>query len=60
MPKNIGKIVSINGNMIQVKFTGHIIQNEVAYVLMGKKRLKSEVIKIERDSAYLQVFEYTK
>jgi len=60
MDKNIGRIVSINGNMIGVKFEGHIIQNEVAYVLLPKKRLKSEVIRIEGDIAYLQVFEYTK
>lgn len=46
--------------MISVKFEDHIIQNEVAYVLMEKKRLKSEVIKIVGDIAYLQVFEYTK
>ncbi len=60
MTKKSGKITSINGNMIGVKFEGHIIQNEVAYVLRASKRLKSEVIKIERDIAYLQVFEYTK
>lgn len=60
MNKNIGKIVSINGNMIGVRFEGHIIQNEVAYVLIKDKRLKSEVIKIQADIANLQVFEYTK
>ncbi|MEE8359963.1 MAG: V-type ATP synthase subunit A [Candidatus Omnitrophota bacterium] len=60
MNKGSGKIVSITGNMIGVRFDGHIMQNEVAYVLIGEKRLKSEVIKIERDIAYLQVFEYTK
>ena len=57
---NKGKIVSVTGNMISVRFEGQIIQNEVAYVVMGDKRLKSEVIKIEGDIAYLQVFEYTK
>ena len=55
-----GKIVAINGNMITVQFPGDIIQNEVGYVVMGKKRLKSEVIKIRGDKAFLQVFEYTK
>ncbi len=60
MSKKLGKIISINGNMINVKFEGHIVQNEVAFVLMQKKRLKSEVIRIEGDTAYLQVFEYTK
>ena len=47
MANNIGKIVSINGNMIGVKTEGSVIQNEVGYVLMPKKRLKSEIIKIE-------------
>lgn len=55
-----GKVISIIGNMISTRCDGDIIQNEVAYVLMGDKRLKAEVIKIEGDVAYLQVFEYTK
>ena len=60
MSKNIGKITSINSNMITVKFKDHIVQNEVGFVLAGDRRLKSEVIKIEGDIAYLQVFEVTK
>lgn len=60
MAKVKGKIISINGNMIGVKLQDHIIQNEVGFVIIGKKRLKSEVIKIEGDVAYMQVFEYTK
>ncbi len=60
MDKKTGLITAINGNMIQVKFKGDIIQNEVGYVLKGSMRLKSEVIKIEGDIAFLQVFEITK
>ncbi|MFH1837029.1 MAG: V-type ATP synthase subunit A [Candidatus Omnitrophota bacterium] len=60
MESTKGKITAINGNMIRVRFDGNIIQNEVAYVISGKKRLKAEVIKIAGDSAFLQVFEYTK
>jgi V/A-type H+-transporting ATPase subunit A len=60
MSKNTGTILSINGNMIAVRFKEPIVQNEVGYVLEGKKRLKSEVIKIEQDAAYMQVFENTK
>jgi V/A-type H+-transporting ATPase subunit A len=60
MPKNLGKIISITGNMIGVVSDRHVMQNEVAYVLMGGKRLKSEVIKVQGNVAYLQVFEYTK
>lgn len=55
-----GVVTSIIGNMISVKCIGDIIQNEVAYVIMGNNRLKSEVIKIEGDTAFLQIFEYTK
>ena len=46
--------------MIGVRFEGRVIQNEVAHVIQGKRRLKSEIIRIEGSVAYLQVFEYTK
>ena len=55
-----GKILSVNGNMVTVLLEGDIIQNEVGYVLFGDKRLKSEVIKISGDVAFMQVFEHTK
>lgn len=60
MSKRQGRVTSITGNMASVKFDCDIIQNEVGYVLTEKKRLKSEVIKIKGDTAYMQVFEYTK
>jgi len=60
MHKKKGYVTAITGNMVAVKCEGSIIQNEVAYVVMGERRLKSEVIKIENDTAYVQVFEYTK
>jgi len=60
MGKQTGKIIAVNGNMIQVRFTGSIVQNEVGYVIQQDKKLKSEVIKIEADIAFLQVFETTK
>jgi V/A-type H+-transporting ATPase subunit A len=60
MKKQLGRIVSINGNMITVEFEEDIIQNEVGYVLSRGKRLKAEVIKINGNIAFLQVFEYTK
>lgn len=59
MPKK-GYVMSIIGNMVSVKCDGDVMQNEVAYIISGNKRLKSEIIRIERDIAYLQVFEYTK
>ncbi|MFH1877773.1 MAG: V-type ATP synthase subunit A [Candidatus Omnitrophota bacterium] len=60
MKKQLGKILSVNGNMITVSFEENIIQNEVGYVLSQGKRYKSEVIKITGNTAFLQVFEYTK
>lgn len=58
--KNIGHIRAINGNMIEVEFEDSVIQNEVGYVIVGDERLKSEVIKISGNTAYLQVYEITK
>ncbi len=58
--KVIGIIKGINGNMIDVEFDGRIVQNEVGYVIKGKENLKSEVIKIKGNVAFMQVFESTK
>jgi V/A-type H+/Na+-transporting ATPase subunit A len=55
-----GRVLSLNGNMVTVSLEGDIIQNEVGYVLSGGKRLKSEVIKVSGDTAFMQVFENTK
>lgn len=55
-----GKIIGINGNMITVACESDIIQNEVGYAITGGERLKSEVIKIRGNLAYMQVFESTK
>ncbi|MBU4444030.1 V-type ATP synthase subunit A [bacterium] len=60
MNKTKGSIVGINGNMISVAFDGNIIQNEVGYAITGEDRLKSEVIKIQGNIAFMQVFEITK
>ena len=58
--KHFGKIIGINGNMLSVVFEGAIIQNEVGHVILGDERLKAEVIRIEGNLAYMQVFENTK
>ena len=60
MSKKTGEITLVQGNMIMVNFEGNIIQNEVGYVLCGKERLMAEVIKINGNAAYMQVFEDTK
>ena len=60
MNNRIGKISGINGNMVIVEFDDYVIQNEVAYVVHGKERLKSEVIRVRGNKAELQVYEDTK
>ena len=55
-----GKVVGANGNMISVEFDGIVSLNEVGFVEVGGKKLKSEVIRIRGSVAQLQVFEITK
>jgi V/A-type H+-transporting ATPase subunit A len=55
-----GTVVAVNGNMVSVKFDGNVSMNEVGYVKVGGKELKSEVIRIRGDVCQLQVFEMTK
>jgi len=52
-----GKVVGVNGNMIAAEFTTHVMQNEVAYIIIGEERLKAEVIRVRGKRADLQVFE---
>ena len=58
--RKLGTVVGVNGNMLVTRFEGNVIQNEVAYVLLGDSRLKSEVIRVRGDEADLQVFESTR
>jgi V/A-type H+-transporting ATPase subunit A len=60
MAENEGRIVAVNGNMITVQFHTSVIQNEVAFAILGDKKLKSEVIRVRGDLADLQVFEDTR
>jgi len=55
-----GKVVGVNGNMVTVHVDGNVSMNEVGYILVDDKRLKSEIIRINRDSVELQVFEMTR
>ncbi|MCL2066818.1 MAG: V-type ATP synthase subunit A [Treponema sp.] len=55
-----GSVVAVNGNMVSVRFDGAVSMNEVGYVRVADKLLKSEVIRIRGDVSQLQVFEITK
>ena len=47
MTENIGKVVSINGNLVSVEFEGNISMNEICFVMVDEETsLKSEVIRI--------------
>jgi V/A-type H+/Na+-transporting ATPase subunit A len=55
-----GAITGINGNMVTVRVSGKVRQNELAYVITGDERLRAEIIKIEEGIASLQVYESTR
>ncbi len=59
MANNKGRVVGINGNMVNVEFEGAITKNEVGYILLGDTKLKSEVIRINGNVASMQVYEMT-
>ena len=59
MSKNIGKVVSINGNLVSVEFNGNVSMNEICYVMLSDAALKSEVIRIRGNIAQIQVYEMT-
>ncbi|MBI9105523.1 MAG: V-type ATP synthase subunit A [Spirochaetales bacterium] len=54
-----GKVIGVNGNMVTVQVEDVVSMNEVAYIEVGGKRLKAEVIRIKGNKAELQVFEIT-
>ena len=59
MTENIGKVISINGNLVSVEFQGNVSMNEICYVKVGDTALKSEVIRIRSNIAQIQVYEMT-
>ena len=59
MTENKGKVVSINGNLVSVRFEGNVSMNEICYVNVDNTKLKSEVIRIRGDIAQIQVYEMT-
>ncbi len=59
MTENKGKVVSINGNLVSVRFEGNVSMNEICFVNVDNKKLKSEVIRIRGNIAQIQVYEMT-
>jgi V/A-type H+-transporting ATPase subunit A len=60
MTKTSGTVTGVNGNMVTLRASGAVSMNEVAYILVDGKRLKSEVIRIRGNEVQVQVFEITK
>ena len=54
-----GKVTGVNGNLAAVLIDGSIKKNEVGYILVGDKRLKGEVIRINDGIADMQIYEMT-
>ena len=59
MDKVTGFVTGVNGNLVSASFSGSVRKNEVGYVLVGDERLKGEVIRINGDTASMQIYEMT-
>ncbi len=59
MTQNKGQVVSINGNLVSVEFEGNVSMNEICFVKVDGTALKSEVIRIRKNIAQIQVYEMT-
>ena len=59
MSENTGKVISVNGNLVSVNFSGNVSMNEICYVKVNDTALKSEVIRIKGNVAQVQVYEMT-
>ena len=59
MADTLGKVISVNGNLVSVEFNGNVSMNEICYVKVDNTALKSEVIRIRGNVAQVQVYEMT-
>ncbi len=55
-----GKVQSIISNLLIVEADGPVSQNEICYINLSGVKLMAEVIKINGNNAYVQVFESTR
>jgi V/A-type H+/Na+-transporting ATPase subunit A len=60
MTQTTGSVIGVNGNMVSVRVAGVVSMNEVAYILVDSRRLKSEIIRVRGNVAQMQVFEITR
>lgn len=55
-----GKVKGIISNLIVVEADGPVSQNEICFIVTSAAKLMAEVIKINGNNAYVQVFESTR
>ncbi len=55
-----GRVVGINSNLLTIRVDGPVSQNEICYVSTKGDNLMSEVIRVNGDRAFAQVFETTR
>ncbi|GAB1457376.1 V-type ATP synthase subunit A [Spirochaetota bacterium] len=60
MTNSKGAVTGVNGNMVSVRVEGNVSMNEVAFIIVGGKHLKAEIIRVQGDTVQTQVFEMTK
>ena len=58
--KTCGVVTGIISNLVTIKFDGHVAENEICYVDLNGVKLMAEVIKVNGDSAFAQVYESTR
>lgn len=58
--KTTGKVVGIISNIVTVKVDGPVGQGEICYVTIGRDRLMAEVIKVNGENAFVQVYDSTR
>lgn len=55
-----GKVKGIIANLVTVEVDGPVAQNEICYILLGGVRLMAEVLKVNKENVFVQVFESTR
>lgn len=55
-----GKVKGIISNLVTVLVDGPVSQNEICYITIGETRLMAEVIKVNGENVFVQVFESTR
>ncbi|MBQ0025673.1 MAG: V-type ATP synthase subunit A [Bacteroidales bacterium] len=60
MEKTTGIVTGIISNLVTVKVSGHVSQNEICYIDLDGTKLMAEVIKVTGKNAFVQVYESTR